>query len=109
MGSDETFIWHISVADFGASQQQKSLICPYYFLACQLRRHFACANNALQSLISIDYCCHAVLYFEVCGYRLHELKGKLKGHWAIDASGNWRIVFKFVDGDAHVVNYEDYH
>ncbi len=43
------------------------------------------------------------------GYRLHELKGKLKGHWAISVSGNWRIVFKFNDGDAYIVNYEDYH
>lgn len=43
------------------------------------------------------------------GYRLHELKGKLKGYWAIDVSGNWRIVFKFEDGDVYVVNYEDYH
>jgi len=43
------------------------------------------------------------------GYRLHALKGKLKGHWAIDVSGNWRIVFKFEDGDAYIVNYEDYH
>lgn len=43
------------------------------------------------------------------GYRLHALKGKLKGHWAINVSGNWRIVFKFEDGDAYVVNYEDYH
>ena len=42
------------------------------------------------------------------GYRLHALKGKLKGHWAIDISGNWRIVFKFENGDAYVVNYEDY-
>ena len=43
------------------------------------------------------------------GYQLHELKGKLKGHWAISVSGNWRIVFSFKDGDAYVVNYEDYH
>lgn len=43
------------------------------------------------------------------GYHLHELKGKLKGHWAISVSGNWRIVFSFKDGDAYVVNYEDYH
>ncbi|WP_339674164.1 type II toxin-antitoxin system RelE/ParE family toxin [Dasania marina] len=43
------------------------------------------------------------------GYRLHRLKGKLKDHWAITVSGNWRIVFKFEDGDAYVVNYEDYH
>ncbi|MEW8195645.1 MAG: type II toxin-antitoxin system RelE/ParE family toxin [Candidatus Thiodiazotropha sp.] len=43
------------------------------------------------------------------GYRLHPLKGKLKGHWAIDVSGNWRIVFKFENGNAYVVNYGDYH
>ena len=43
------------------------------------------------------------------GYKLHELKGKLKGYWAITVSGNWRIVFKFEKGDAYVVNYEDYH
>ena len=43
------------------------------------------------------------------GYRLHALKGRLKGHWSISVSGNWRIVFKFEDGDAYVVNYEDYH
>ena len=43
------------------------------------------------------------------GYRLHPLKGDLKGFWAVDVSGNCRIVFKFEDGDAYIVNYEDYH
>lgn len=43
------------------------------------------------------------------GYRLHQLKGKKKDLWAVDISGNWRIVFRFEDGDAYVVNYEDYH
>lgn len=43
------------------------------------------------------------------GYKLHGLKGKLKDRWAISVSGNWRIVFIFKDGDAHIVNYEDYH
>ena len=43
------------------------------------------------------------------GYRLHKLKGKLRGHWAINVSGSWRIVFRFENGDAYVVNYEDYH
>lgn len=43
------------------------------------------------------------------GYRLHPLKGKKDGLWAINVTGNWRIVFEFVDGDAYVVNYEDYH
>ncbi|MES9830474.1 MAG: type II toxin-antitoxin system RelE/ParE family toxin [Candidatus Thiodiazotropha sp.] len=43
------------------------------------------------------------------GYRLHPLKGKLKGHWATDVSGKWRVVFKFENGNAYGVNYEDYH
>ncbi len=41
-------------------------------------------------------------------FRLHQLKGGKKGLWAIDVSKNWRIVFKFQDGNAYVVNYEDY-
>ena len=43
------------------------------------------------------------------GFSLHPLKGKMKGFWAIDVSKNWRITFKFRDGDVYVVNYEDYH
>jgi len=43
------------------------------------------------------------------GFRLHPLKGKMKGLWAIDVSKNWRITFKFKDGDVYIVNYEDYH
>ena len=45
----------------------------------------------------------------VPGYRLHPLKGKLKGRWAIKISGNWRLTFEFIDGDVHVLDYEDYH
>jgi len=43
------------------------------------------------------------------GFRLHSLKGDRKGLWAIDVSKNWRITFKFQDGNVHVVDYEDYH
>lgn len=43
------------------------------------------------------------------GYRLHQLKGDRENLWAVNVSGNWRIVFKFQDGDAYIVNYEDYH
>jgi len=43
------------------------------------------------------------------GYMLHPLKGKQKGRWSIRVSGNWRLTFRFEDGDVHVVNYEDYH
>ena len=43
------------------------------------------------------------------GYNLHPLKGDRDGQWAITVTGNWRITFEFRDGDAYVVNYEDYH
>lgn len=43
------------------------------------------------------------------GYRLHPLKGKLKGRWSIKVSGNWRLTFEFRDKDVYVLDYEDYH
>ena len=43
------------------------------------------------------------------GFRLHPLKGDRQGLWAIDVSRNWRITFEFFDGNAYVVDYEDYH
>ena len=45
----------------------------------------------------------------VPGWRLHPLKGTSKGRHSIEVSGNWRITFEFVSGDAYVVDYEDYH
>ena len=43
------------------------------------------------------------------GYRLHELKGKLEGYWSISISGNWRMTFRFEDGDVHDIDLTDYH
>jgi proteic killer suppression protein len=43
------------------------------------------------------------------GYRLHRLKGRLAGFWSVTVSGNWRIVFRFEDGDAFDVDLLDYH
>ena len=43
------------------------------------------------------------------GSGLHELKGDLKGFWSIKVSGNWRIVFRFENGDAKNIDYIDYH
>jgi proteic killer suppression protein len=43
------------------------------------------------------------------GLRLHPLKGKRKGTWAVSVSGNWRITFQFDGTDVTDVDYEDYH
>ena len=42
-------------------------------------------------------------------YRLHPLKGKLKGHWSIWVNGNWRVTFRFIGADVELVDYQDYH
>ncbi|QIM62994.1 Killer protein [Pasteurellaceae bacterium Orientalotternb1] len=42
-------------------------------------------------------------------YQCHKLKGDRDGIWSMTVSGNWRITFEFINGDAYILNYEDYH
>lgn len=51
----------------------------------------------------------AVDDMDIPGFRLHPLKGRMRGRWAITVNGNWRLTFEFQDGNAHVLDYEDYH
>ncbi len=46
---------------------------------------------------------------DIPGFRLQPLKGKNRGRWSIWVSGNWRLTFEFRDGNAYLVDYEDYH
>jgi len=43
------------------------------------------------------------------GSGLHQLKGELKGYWAVTLSGNWRIIFRFIDSEVSDIDYKDYH
>ena len=43
------------------------------------------------------------------GWRLHALKGDLKGFWSVTVSGNRRLIFRFEKGDAFDVDLIDYH
>lgn len=51
----------------------------------------------------------AVGDLDLPGFRLHELKGNRQGIWSVTVSGNWRITFEFNEGNAYIVDYEDYH
>ena len=42
------------------------------------------------------------------GWRLHPLKGELRGFWSVTVSGNWRVIFRFEKGDAFDVDLVDY-
>jgi len=43
------------------------------------------------------------------GFRLHPLRGNLRGYWAVTVRANWRVIFRFADGEASEVDYVDYH
>ena len=43
------------------------------------------------------------------GFHLHPLKGDLKGFWSVTVRSNWRIIFRFKEGDAYDVDLIDYH
>ena len=58
--------------------------------------------QALHTAVSIED-------MDIPGWRLHILKGDHTGLWAVNVSGNWRVVFEFKDSHVYVVNYEDYH
>jgi proteic killer suppression protein len=42
-------------------------------------------------------------------FRLHPLRGELKGHWLVWVNGNWRVTFVFASIHVELVNYQDYH
>jgi len=52
---------------------------------------------------------HSVEDMDIPGFRLHPLKGAMRGRWSISVSGNWRITFEFQDGNAYALDYEDCH
>jgi proteic killer suppression protein len=43
------------------------------------------------------------------GWRLHPLRGERRGFWSLTVTGNWRLIFRFEDGEARDVDLVDYH
>jgi proteic killer suppression protein len=53
--------------------------------------------------------CSTLAVMNVPGWNLHQLAGPLAQHHAVTVSGNWRVTFKFHDGDVYLLDYLDYH
>jgi len=68
-------------------------------------KHAARLEERLQAL----HTAMSIEDMDIPGWRLHILKGDHAGLWAVNVSGNWRVVFEFKDGHVYVVNYENYH
>ncbi len=45
------------------------------------------------------------------GWKLHPLKGDLKGFWSLTVTGNWRVIFRYdeVTNTASDIDLTDYH
>jgi proteic killer suppression protein len=48
-------------------------------------------------------------HVDIPGFRLQPLRGELAGYWSITVHANWRIIFRFEQGDATDVDLVDYH
>lgn len=42
-------------------------------------------------------------------FKLHKLKGDMKNLWSVTVQANWRVTFEFINGNAYIVDYQDYH
>jgi len=67
--------------------------------------HASKLNVQLQALHTAEM----VDDMNIPGWGFHELKGSLKNIYSITVNGNWRMTFEFNDGNAFILNYEDYH
>ena len=64
--------------------------------------------DKLRDILATLHAAPTVTHMDLPGFRLHALKGPMKGFWAVTVRANWRVIFRF-DGDAEDVDYVDYH
>lgn len=65
--------------------------------------------SRIKNRLTVIDAAESIESINIPGYDLHPLKGDRKDIWSISVSGNWRITFRFIDGDAEILNLEDYH
>ena len=69
----------------------------------------AALRSKVQRVLSALDAAESPQALDIPGFRLHRLKGDLEGFWSVTVSGNWRVIFRFEDGDAFDVDLLDYH
>ena len=69
------------------------------------------ADMATRLKIRLDFLNRATILEDVNlpGWSLHSLKGQRKGEHSITVTGNYRLTFRFENGDVRDLNLEDYH
>jgi toxin HigB-1 len=64
--------------------------------------------SKLRNILATLHAASTLAHMDLPGFRLHPLKGKMKGFRAVAVRANWRVIFRFDDG-AEDVDYVDYH
>ncbi len=65
--------------------------------------------DKLRNILATLHAAASLAHLDLPGFGLHALKGELKGWWAITVRANWRVIFRFNNGNAEDVDYIDYH
>lgn len=65
--------------------------------------------NKIDERLSVINAAKKIEDINLPGYHLHKLQGQRKGTWSVKVTGNYRITFNFINGDAYNLDYEDYH
>ncbi|MFT3677989.1 MAG: type II toxin-antitoxin system RelE/ParE family toxin [Chitinophagaceae bacterium] len=63
----------------------------------------------IRQILTLLHAAEKVTDMNFPGSALHPLKGELTNYWAVTVKANWRIIFKFEDGNAYLVDHVDYH
>jgi proteic killer suppression protein len=63
----------------------------------------------IKQILAVLHAAETIEALRLPTFRLHELKGDLKGFWAVTVRANWRIIFRFEGGKALDVDLVDYH
>jgi proteic killer suppression protein len=69
----------------------------------------AALRSRLENVLAVLDAAATPADLDIPGYRLHALKGELKGLWSVTVSGNWRVTFRVDGGNVLDVDLTDYH
>jgi toxin HigB-1 len=65
--------------------------------------------DRIQNILTVLDDALSVEDLDLPSFRLHQLKGDMKGYYAVTVRANWRLIFRFEDGEAFDIDFVDYH
>ena len=63
----------------------------------------------IKTILSMLDAAETPVEMDVATFRFHALTGDRKGVYSVTVRANWRIIFRFEEGDATDVDLVDYH